>query len=195
MIGNSKLDPNAKSFQFKIESDSDFPSLFGEKSDTVESSAEPQIFGKGSMQILRNQLFSSKNNRVNFEFRPTSHVDNLKQFSDDNFAQLIRKSKAEINCSEKTNGLIKIPSVNTKTEAEEEWPSLNNTNNSSSNSSLKNPIVSETTEKPVANIGSVNFNFREKLLKNRLKSQPSLSGRSNNSNLKFGTNPLKGGIL
>lgn len=110
-VGNSsKLDPNAKSFQFKIESDSDFPSLFN---DGCEESKDHS----SSTSIFNKTAFFSSTGAVNFDLKaslaPRPNTTTTTD-ADSNYAQQFRR----------TSKMDPLFGLKTIKEPEDEWPSL-----------------------------------------------------------------------
>lgn len=207
----SNLDPNAESFQFKIESDSDFPSL--------------NNFLKQNNSTNNTEIES----RVNFILKNKSTNSGSNEFEQPILA-LSSNSKGEsTKCSEE---MIKFPSLNSKNgknfaqsfnksatsdfapenfiASKEEWPSLpvGEETKPKSNSIQQSQTQSKSTNKYVttkivsmrhnfSNVGSINF--RDKVLMksivvnhktNKNTGQTSSDSASESTN-KIGTISLK----
>lgn len=124
----SKLDPNAESFQFKIESDSDFPSLFGTPTSENLKNNEKRNrvdFIKMSKNIIenRNNSEASVNQKINDDANQIKLVDyqfesqSLNSTAIQNFAKCFGVTKQKQETVKKRNEPCKL-------ENQEEWPSL-----------------------------------------------------------------------
>lgn len=141
-VEQSKLDPNAKSFQFKIESDFDFPALVGEGDDNgfANCVVDQSLDNVSSANSSENSAYSlqkylitngfTSHNRVNFslgKYKSSSKYNNNKFTNGASSGTIANNTTNGHFTNNRTLGQTNTTRANIH---DEEWPSLNSSSNS-----------------------------------------------------------------